>query len=311
MPAVIAIPGIAVELSLAAFAWVIVFFLLSVIVVVGGFLQSIADAIPFLGGYLADGIGYVTSLVITFLQSWLDGTEIILHDLWSGISAAIDYWVSTMFAFGGDVYNGLFALRHAVIPHLIDAITFPINEAVDAVRGLIAEAIDPIWNYVHNLDALLASWVKFLGDGIDALGSRVDSLSDTLYHRGIDAIDHILDDIIPSLRDAINGVRTRVDALYDRLTGIDFADLKAALPWLVSITAAFTASEAITAIRSAKEFKPKADKLCNLSLDEVDDLMGLLLPALNIEVIREIARVSAEVTSDVAPAINEMLTIGD
>jgi hypothetical protein len=307
VPGVLVVPGIAVELPLVAIAWVIVFTLLSVIVIVGGFLQKLADFVPLIGGALSSAIGSIVDSFASFLTAWLAGTEIVLHDLWVGISTVVDDFVSAMEELGGAAYDGLTTLRHVVLPAVLDTVTWPIRELISAVETAGAAAVGGLWAFVHALDGAVAGWLDWIRGELAGLGSRLAALEHLVLDGLTRRLDYVIGEALPALRSVDDVLGRGIDRLRDRLDELVHGELAQVIPWALAIAGSISAVRVIEAVRTVETFKPKSDRLCTLDLDDLEDLLGFALTALTLTELVALVREGLALEDGVVAELRELI----
>lgn len=260
-------------------------------------LTALAEALPVGAKYVQKAIdsiiAYTYRQIMSYAQTaidevvkWLDHTEKMLRAVPSEL---VDFATATA--------NRLWHVVHVETHDIVKAFVNPVRAIARGAEDMATDA----WTNVQALDTLMLNSFKALGR----------ELAREVYA----PLERIQTVTIPNVRADIAAARAYAATLTNDVVlprvgelELDLDRIKAklrevpdylrdALPWIATVSGAITAAQAVDAIRSAHRARHKIDRLCELDLDDFDELLdftSVLLGAGAIVAAVEIAARNAE-----------------
>lgn len=267
-------------------------------------LVAMANAIPVVGGYIADGIEAALGFITDALRAAAGGVQSLVDAWLVGVSVAFDELAGGLAWLAGQTWNALIAVREVAIPGLLSAGLDPLWQGIDAIGarlGLLeretAQGIDALGREQAALRAETAQ-------GIDRVDGRVGALQDYVQGRGIDALPGLIERELPAIEGRVGELERDVPRVADRVDGLA-REHAPGWAWSDEFAAAIPAGAAIAAVEAARLARPKLDKLCRLDVADFDDLLELALVIPSLALIVATVRESAEGAGELLASIGE------
>lgn len=257
-------------------------------------LEAMADDVPVIGRYIRRAIAAVTDAAGNAWARWLEPQIDRLRNWFDGLATTAAELEGGVAAFAEGLAADLKYLVDTRIPNAIGAAVGPVAKVANDALGLAGRVDDALERFRNRvLDVELPNVAR----GIDRLRDRLLDVELPRVARGIDRLgreiarvdDRIGDVVLPRLRGAEAALRD---------VGRDVADLRGLLEgvraWVVPVAAAFGAVAVVELLRHVARCKPKTDRLCELDLDDWEDMLGLVVAFATIgelvQVMRGVAR---------------------
>ena len=269
-------------------------------------LQEMAQLVPVIGGYIADAVGAVVGAVESFLSAWLDGAGELVGLWFDGLARTVEWFAHALDETAGVLGDGLDYLGTVAIPAVGSFVTGLIEDRVSPVEALVDRNQQEAFAGIEALSAWAAATGATLGQGIDALGGRVTQLDLDLQQKGIDAIDRLNEQVLPSISADVKKLQVGLAELEAQVTAQGKV-LEDSAAWVTAVAGAVTITQVIEGVRASARASRKLDRLCMLDLDEVEDLLGVLTPVLSLAAILAIVQAGQQVSELTAEAIGGML----
>lgn len=273
---IITVPGVVVALALLAVAALIYALAYGADVWLRPLLVGVANFVPFVGGYIADGASAVIDFVVRQLTAAADGMASLASAWFDGLGIAFEWLSDSLSSFAADSWGALSTLFTATIPNGIAGAIDWTNQGIDAIGDKIAAGLDLLWGGIDALSGAVAYGLAQAWRGIDDLGRDIGALASLLYGQVVTGLGWVIDDAIPGLGAEIGALTDHVGDLAADV-GKLAKSLDGVLPYIVGLAAAIPLVDAIAGIRAASRAERKLDRMCMLDLDDMDDLLGLVL----------------------------------
>lgn len=245
------------------------------------------------------------------------------------VAQRLENWIVAKMIDASKSLVKVLALWLATVGELIDGIARDVNTAFNAtvaaldyladvrIPQAINAAVQPIRATARALDTRLDQLVERVGDFKSGIEGRVRQLTEQMWGLAIQPLNVLTNDVIPDLRrwadrqfDTLTRLTTvvlprEIAEVGERVGNLrDYVNREAVGPLRehVNVAApaiAFVTAIAIPEINVWRRFRPKADRLCTIDLDDFDEFLGLALivPALPLilEAVEGMARNADEV----------------
>lgn len=272
----------------------------------GSPLRGLAQAVPFIGGWIASGVDYAISYGSNHLQAWLDSAldSLVgwlngLHDIFTNFPAAVD-------AFLHDLVDGVDHLTHVTSHEIVKSFVNPVR---DIARGAEHDAATALTK-IDALDRALAG-----------VFNEVEGDIAKVKHDVLHAIEQV---DLPNLHGVIGGevaaavgaVAGDLDALHDWAGGWidqllhDFQSIP--LPDLIALLSSVPAL-ALLVNTIAKESgldgegcRRKVKGICGTDPGGWGQLLGLVTPLIAFPGLVELVKVAQGTMELVLPAVEQI-----
>jgi hypothetical protein len=295
--------AVALPLSLALYALLLLMLRAAVVLVIGGLLGAMAERVPAFGNRLAQAIQGIVNAITRLIDRALEPSLRKLAEWWREFAeAAGDAWREVT-GFATDVAAKIEWLWSRGIPLAIQAVVRPIAQTASDAYGLATRLNTALNDAVRNINRQILTLATAVAVTIPR------------------ALDDIRNRVIPGVEGrvtaAINKVQAVVaDNVLPRLGRIEFElpDIRGAIGtlgklldevrnWAIPIASAFGAVAVIELLRHVRDCKPKSERLCRLDTDELEELLGLAIAIPTLAIIVTAIRSSA---SDVGDLLGEL-----